>query len=143
MRKVTACPSPSALRAQSPEAVVKRILPFLLVLLLSLQAMSEDEVPVCNSIERDDYFDSIESKIYENWRIPYKARNIDCTILIKQDWRGEVRDVGIANCSDDIFIHRSVVNAAYRASPMPLPDNKACFTDTVIVRIQSRTLSHA
>ncbi len=121
---------------------MKRYLPILLVLLLSLQAVSEEDVPVCSSIERDDYYDSIESRIYENWRIPYKARNIDCTILIKQDWRGEVRDVGIAHCSDDIFIHRSVVNATYRASPMPLPDNKACFTDTVIVRIQSRTLSH-
>ncbi len=114
----------------------------LFVLLISLQAASEEDISVCSSIERDDYFDSIERKIYENWRAPYTDRNINCTILVKQDWRGEVRDVGIANCSDDVFIHRSVVNAAYRASPMPLPDNKACFTDTVIVRIESRIQSY-
>ena len=142
MRKVTASPSLNALHAPSLEVLMQRNLLILFFLLSSLQAVSEEQVPGCSSIERDDYFDSIERKIYENWKVPYRDRKVDCTILIKQDWRGEVRDVGIARCSDDVFIHRSVVNAAYQASPMPLPDNKACFTNTVIVRIESRIQSY-
>jgi colicin import membrane protein len=90
-------------------------------------------------LERDAYFDSIEQAIYANWRIPYQNTSISCKVLVKQDWRGEVRDVGVAFCTDDPTIRRSIINAVYRASPMPLPGNKACFAESVIVTIQSRT----
>lgn len=93
----------------------------------------------CSDDERDAYFDSIETRIYENWRIPLTNRSISCKVLIKQDFRGEVRDAGIALCGDDAAIHRSVINAVYRASPMPLPPNKSCFAESVIVTIESRT----
>ena len=52
--------------------------------------------------------------------------------------RGEVMDVGIANCSEDPQIHKSVIDAAYEASPMPRPPSKACFKRDVIVEIESR-----
>jgi membrane protein involved in colicin uptake len=93
----------------------------------------------CSAAERDAYFDAIEARIYENWRIPHTNRTLSCKVLIKQDFRGEVRDVGIALCGEDPAVHRSVMNAAYRASPMPLPANKSCFARSVIVTIESRT----
>ena len=52
----------------------------------------------CSAAERDAYFDAIEARIYENWRIPHTNRTLSCKVLIKQDFRGEVRDVGIALC---------------------------------------------
>jgi hypothetical protein len=94
---------------------------------------------VCSSAERDAYFDAIEARIHEHWRIPHANRTLSCKVLIKQDFRGEVRDVGIARCGADPDVHRSVMNAAYRASPMPLPANKSCFAKSVIVTIESRT----
>ena len=93
----------------------------------------------CSAAERDAYFDAIEARIFDNWRIPHANRNLSCKVLIKQDFRGEVRDVGIALCGEDPAVHRSVMNAAYRASPMPLPANKSCFARSVIVTIESRT----
>ena len=93
----------------------------------------------CSEAERDAYFDEIERLIFENWRVPYPNRNLSCKVLVNQDFRGEVRDVGIAFCGDDPVVHRSVMNAAYRASPIPLPANKRCFARSVIVTVESRT----
>jgi hypothetical protein len=108
------------------------------ILLLS-QSFAADTLPSCTNSERAAYFDSIERNIHENWRVPYQNRSMSCKVLIKQDWRGEVRDVGIAMCGTDPVIQRSIINAAYRASPMPMPDNKLCFTESVIVTIEVRT----
>jgi hypothetical protein len=107
--------------------------------LLLSQAVVADTLPSCTNSEREAYFDSIERKIYENWRVPYRNRSMSCKVLIKQDWRGEVRDVGIALCGEDPTVQRSIINAAYRASPMPMPDNKLCFNESVIVTIEIRT----
>jgi hypothetical protein len=108
-------------------------------MLLLSQSFAADTLPSCTSSERAAYFDSIEIKIHENWRVPYQNRSMSCKVLIKQDWRGEVRDVGIAMCGADPVVQRSIINAAYRASPMPMPDNKLCFTESVIVTVEIRT----
>ena len=115
-----------------------RVVPFLR-LTLCLIPFSAGAETDCTEADRDAYFDSIEREIFANWNVPYTNRNLSCKVLVKQDFRGEVRDVGIALCGDDPRVHRSVVNAVYRASPMPLPEKKSCFAGSVIVTIDSRT----
>jgi hypothetical protein len=108
----------------------------LTVLVVSAPARAETD---CTNEERAAYFDAIEQQIHEYWRIPYDNRPISCKVLVKLDFRGEVRDVGIARCGEDPAVHRSIMNAAYRASPMPMPAKKSCFARSVIVTIESRT----
>ena len=72
--------------------------------------------------------------------MPDTIERVVCTVLIKQDFRGEVEQVGIANCGDDPIVHRSIVNAGYRASPMPLPENPACFRRDIIVQLESASI---
>jgi hypothetical protein len=108
-------------------------------MLLLSNTNAAEGIPVCTKAEREGYFDSIQRRIHDNWRVPFSNRHISCKVLIKQDWRGEVRDVGIAMCGEDPAVHRSIINAAYRASPKPMPGNKACFTESVIVTIELRT----
>jgi len=114
-----------------------------MVLLLLSHSAAAQTVAECTTAEREEYFDSIERKIHESWRVPYDNRAISCKVLIKQDWRGEVRDVGIAMCGADPTVQRSIINAAYRASPMPMPGNKTCFAESVIVTIELRTQASA
>jgi hypothetical protein len=137
MHRDMASRSRSASRAPSLKAALA------LVGSLALAGVPQIEPAVadtgCSEAERDAYFDAIEARIYENWRIPHANRTLSCKVLIKQDFRGEVRDVGIALCGEDPAVHRSVMNAVYRASPMPLPANKSCFARSVIVTIESRT----
>lgn len=136
MRRDTVYPSRSALRGRSPS--VLRVIAGLLALASVLRPAAAADTG-CSKEEREAYFDAIERRIYENWRVPDANRTLSCKVLVKQDFRGEVRDVGIALCGKDPAVHRSVMNAAYRASPMPLPANKSCFARSVIVTVESRT----
>jgi len=139
MRKDTAYRSQNASLAPLRDAIMSRTTLALLGLSLLSPAIVAESVSVCTKAEREEYFDSIERKIHESWRVPYDNRSISCKVLIKQDWRGEVRDVGIAMCGEDPALQRSIINAAYRASPMPMPGNKTCFAESVIVTIEIRT----
>lgn len=97
---------------------------------------------VCTTQERDDYYQAVLRAVTAAWRVPYEDRSLACTVLIKQNFRGEVLDIGIARCGDDPRVHKSVVDAGYLASPIPLPVNKACFSRDIILRIESRAQDH-
>lgn len=89
----------------------------------------------CTAAEREEYLQEVRNDIIDSWRVPDRSIAFSCTILIKQDFRGEVEHVGIGKCGNDATAQRSVVNAGYRASPMPLPKNRACFSRDLIVTV--------
>lgn len=113
----------------------------IVMLLWSSISFATDEPVKCTAADLESYLSEIREKLYENWNVPYQNRSIACTLLIKQSFRGEVLYVGIAECTDDAQIHKSVIDAAYQASPIPLPIVKACFRRDAIVKIESRTQS--
>jgi hypothetical protein len=108
--------------------------------LLGISVSANDGVATCDADAQARYLESVRDAILSNWSVPYADENIACTVLIQQNWRGEVLHVGIAACGDDPRVHKSVVDAAYLSSPIPLPKNAACFTRDVIVRVESRVL---
>ena len=108
-----------------------RLLFLFLLLVLSSSAIAAD----CSDAERAAYLDAVRRDIRASWKVPYEDASISCTVLIKQDFRGEVENVGLGRCGDDRAILISVINAGYRASPMPLPENRACFSRDVIVTL--------
>ncbi len=109
------------------------------MLILAPVAVAGDEPRECTAADFEIYLGEIRTKLYEKWKVPYGDTSIQCTVLIKQNFRGEVMDVGIAKCTDNAQIHKSVINAAYEASPMPRPAIKSCFKRDIIVKIESRT----
>ena len=108
------------------------------VLLAGWPALAIDTGDTCSDAETDIYIRSITQDVIAAWKLPYKDRSISCRVLNKQDIRGEVLNVGIANCGDDPRIHKSVIDAGYRASPTPLPTNRACFSRDIIIEIEFR-----
>ena len=102
------------------------------------EAIAQDDSRECSSNDRDAYISAVRSRFYEQWDPPQYATAIRCTVLIKQNFRGEVLYVGTANCSEDPKVQKSIVDAAYLASPIPLPSNKGCFRRDVILEIESR-----
>lgn len=111
------------------------------LLLLASQACAQWFAGECDAKERELYEGAVRDAVIANWKVPYDDRYITCTVLLSLNWRGEVLNVGIANCGDDSRVHRSVVDAGYSASPLPMPDERACFERSVIVKIESRPLS--
>ena len=134
--------SRSVLRVLSLETSHRRSNILLMQLfLLSSVATAQVEERQCSAADLDAYLRAIRAEIYEVWQPPYKHQSIGCTVLIKQNFRGEVLYVAIAKCTDDRLIHKSVIDAGYDASPIPLPANKACFENDLIVRIEYKSLT--
>lgn len=139
MRKVTVCPSRSESPGRLPEVLFRGIAAALSLLLAAAPALAAEHLGVCTSAEREAYLQAVRQAVISSWKSPYPDRSVSCTVLIQQDFRGEVVHVGIADCGDDARVHKSVVNAGYHASPIPKPANKACFSRDIIIRLESRT----
>lgn len=109
-------------------------------LLLASPACAQFAPGTCAAEERALYQEAVHDAVVAEWKVPYDHRYIACTVLLSLNWRGEVLNVGIANCGDDPRVHRSVVDAGYSASPLRMPKNRACFERNVIVKLESRPL---
>ena len=72
------------------------------------------------------------------WDVPYPERTIGCTVVIAQNFRGEVLDAGVEACPDEPLIRKSVEDAAYEASPLPRPENRACQERVLRLRLVHR-----
>lgn len=126
------------LRARSPEANIRYTIPFV-ILFLSLTpalAQDDDQYRECSAYERGAYLQSLHSKLISNWRVPIGVHSVTCTVLIAQNFRGEVLDAGVEDCSSqDAKLIKSIKDATYRSSPLPMPENRACFERKVRVRL--------
>ena len=119
---------------------MRRLLPFLALLLLASPACAQWLFGECGAEERALYEESVRDALIAAWKVPYDDRQIMCTVLLSIDWRGEVLNVGIAKCGVDARVHRSVVDAGYSASPLPMPADRACLERSIIVTIEYRPL---
>ena len=76
----------------------------------------------------DKYKAAIAQKVQRHWAPPPTSRKgLKATIHVRQTPSGEVLDVGVVRSSGDATFDRSVVNAVYKASPLPLPENTDAF----------------
>ncbi len=107
-------------------------------MLILVSVPAEPQQSACTDIEREAYLHEISQAVTAAWKVPIRHRSISCRVLLKQNFRGEVLDVGIARCGKDPVVRKSVVDAAYRASPVPLPANDACFDRDIIIDIHAR-----
>jgi hypothetical protein len=110
------------------------ILYALLVLPCALLAADEGST-TCSQNEWDEYFTDMQNHVRSRWQPPYDYRPISCTILLRLDFRSEVEHVEVIDCDDDEEVRKSAENAAYEASPLPKPRNKACTVRQMAVRL--------
>ena len=74
------------------------------------------------------YLTAIRQKIERNWRKPPGARDIDCTVLVKQGTDGTVLDVSVESCAGgSAALRNSVANAVWASSPLPAAPDRAIF----------------
>ena len=124
-------------RVQSPEAPIKRAtVVFLLGLVLtSAVANDTDQYGECSQNDRDAYMQAIQRKLISNWRVPAQHRSVSCTVVVSQNFRGEVLNAGVEDCADDPDLIKSIEDATYLSSPLPPPRNRACFERELRLRI--------
>ena len=115
----------------------------LLVCLLSSSAHlalgQDDERKACSAAEQSNYLSQLRQSLQANWEPPPRHESYSCTVTIAQNFRGEVLDVSVDSCTeDDLVIRKSVENAVYTASPLPLPENRTCLQRSVQVQLTHR-----
>jgi colicin import membrane protein len=82
---------------------------------------------------RDQYIARLQSRIQNAWIRPPSARvGLDCLLEVTQSPAGEVLSARVTQCNGDAATSDSIVNAAYRASPLPTPPDPALFARTFV-----------
>lgn len=70
----------------------------------------------------------IRQKVSRNWaQPPGTETGLQCTVKVRLVPGGEVLDVKVVRSSGNEVFDRSVENAVYKASPLPLPEEKDLF----------------
>ncbi|MFQ5761274.1 MAG: cell envelope integrity protein TolA, partial [Acidiferrobacterales bacterium] len=70
----------------------------------------------------------IRQKVSRNWARPPGAQTgLQCTVRVRLVPSGDVLQATVAKTSGDERFDRSVENAVYKASPLPLPEDRDLF----------------
>ncbi|MCH7822227.1 MAG: TonB C-terminal domain-containing protein [Proteobacteria bacterium] len=109
------------------------------LLLLAVTASDgADERRPCSATARSEYKAQISRAFFSNWQPERGARSLSCTVVIAQNFRGEVLNVVVEECGEEVAVHKSVENALYLSSPLPKPENRSCFERTIHVQLSRR-----
>ena len=109
---------------------------FALLILPSLALGQDDAAQTCSQEEWDAYYLELQNHVKSHWQRPNNNQAINCTMLVRLDFRSEVADVEILTCNDDEQIRKSAEDAGYNASPLPIPKNRACFSKQITIRLE-------
>ena len=91
-------------------------------------AAEEEGAAVARSGVVDEYRALLAQAIERSWIRPPTARaGLECTLLVTQAPGGTVVDVRLGTCNGDQTVRESIVNAVYRASPLPAPRDPRAF----------------
>lgn len=81
----------------------------------------------------------IKQVIGQNWNVPDGTKkNASCILLIRLSPTGTVLNVKLARSSGDAVLDRSAEAAVYKASPLPLPNNKELISMFKEIRLTVR-----
>jgi hypothetical protein len=90
-------------------------------------ADGNDRVASCSADDRYAYRQAVSQRISAYWHVPERFPGVRCVVVIAQNFRGEVLNVGVEECQDDAELEKTLEDAVYEASPLPLPANGDCF----------------
>ena len=95
---------------------------------LKRQLAEEERVSAVQSGPlRDQYIAQLQARIQRAWiRLP-SASVLDCLVQVTQLPGGEVTNAQVTQCNGDAAARQSIVDAVYRASPLPSPPDPALF----------------
>jgi hypothetical protein len=90
------------------------------------------------------YESQIRARIERAWLRPRESiaeQSFTCSVLVRQDKSGYVRELELAKCNGSDRWQRSLVDAIYAASPLPAPPNPQAFVDAFSMRFEAMAYS--
>ncbi len=83
---------------------------------------------------RSRYLASIKARITNNWSRPASARNVQCTLHVKQIPGGGVIDASIGSpCVADAVVRNSILNAVRKSDPLPYQGFESVFDRNITI----------
>ena len=77
---------------------------------------------------RSQYVRLIEQKVERNWLRPATSTsNMSCEVIVTQTSLGDVVNVSLGKCVNDLAFQRSIERAVRKASPLPPPPDPKVF----------------
>lgn len=88
------------------------------------------------------YLGQVKARIERAWEIPVTALSdtFECKVQIRQTPSGEVKEVTLQRCGDDLAWQLSLVQAIQQASPLSAPPDESVFTEIVTLSFEARTV---
>ena len=94
----------------------------------ALEAEEAESAAAARAGVQDEYRALLAQAIERSWIRPPSARaGLACTLYVTQVPGGAVTDVRLGACNGDEAVRESIVNAVYRASPLPPPRDPRAF----------------
>jgi colicin import membrane protein len=92
------------------------------------EARRQAEQAARDQSELARYEGLIRQRVEHNWVRPAGwSRGMECIVRVRLVPTGEVISATVIRSSGDAAFDRSVENAVYKASPLPLPEDKGLF----------------
>jgi len=94
-------------------------------------AVEERRSKALRSGELAKYKAAVSQKVERNWIRPaVLPANLDCLVAVEQLPTGDVVRAEVMSCNGDDSVRRSIESAVLRASPLPLPSDRALWERT-------------
>jgi hypothetical protein len=92
------------------------------------------------------YMGQISARVERAWlrpRTPLGTHSFNCRVQILQDRRGNVQEVTVQRCSDDLRWQATLIQAIQAASPFPAPPDPAVFSNLITLEFDSEPFKMA
>ncbi len=111
-----------------------------LLTLVLLPYLAADEVKSktpydCPAVDMEVYVTSIKQAILASWQPSRGEEANQCIVVFAQSFRGEVLNVEFEDCAHLATVRKSIEDAVYLSSPLPLPVNTHCFERTLKISL--------
>ncbi len=111
----------------------------LLTLLLLPYLLDDEPQPKtpyhCPAVDMEAYITVIKQAVLASWRPNRGEEAKRCVVVFAQTFRGEVLNVEFEDCAHIATVRKSIEDAVYLSSPLPLPVNTDCFERTLKISL--------
>ena len=111
-----------------------------LLTLLLLSYLVDDELQSktpynCPAVDMEAYITVIKQSILASWQPSRGEEAKKCVVIFAQSFRGEVLNVEFEECAHEALVRKTIEDAVYLSSPLPLPVNTHCFERTLKISL--------
>ena len=110
----------------------------LTLLLLPYLAADDDQSKTpysCPAADMEAYITVIKQSVLASWQPSRGEEAKKCVVVFAQSFRGEVLNVEFEECAHEAPVRKTIEDAVYLSSPLPLPVNSHCFERTLKISL--------